>query len=116
MAQQLTGVDVSSIHPGLLAGLSVTPDSTTSRVVVNNPLMRVVYFAFDAGELLTEHSSPRAVVVTCLDGAIRFTLDGVETLLEPGDVLYMAPGARHSLVCDQPSRMSLVMVDPKYSA
>lgn len=29
----------------------------------------------------------------------------------PGDVVYLAPGARHSLVADAPSRMTLVMVD-----
>lgn len=111
MAQKTTEVSTSSAHAGLLEALPVTAESTTSRVVVNNALLRVVYFAFDTGELLTEHSSPRAVVVTLLDGAIRFTVDGVETAMAPGDVIYLAPGARHALVADAPSRMSLVMVD-----
>jgi len=70
-----------------------------------------LYFAFDTGELLTEHSSPRAVVVQLLTGAIRFTVEDVEHAMSPGDVLYLAPGARHSLVADAPSHLSLVMVD-----
>ena len=111
MAQKTTTIEESSATLGLLAALPVQPEATTSRVVVNNPLLRVVYFAFDAGELLTDHSSPRAVVVQLLTGAIRFTVEGTEHAMVPGDVLYLAPGARHALVADAPSHMSLVMVD-----
>ncbi|MBK8460847.1 MAG: cupin domain-containing protein [Micropruina sp.] len=110
MAQK-SRVDESVAALGLLAALPVQLEATTSRVVVNNPLLRVVYFAFDTGELLTDHSSPRAVVVHLLAGAIRFTVDGTEHVLTPGDVLYLAPGARHALVADAPSHLSLVMVD-----
>ena len=111
MAPKSTGIGESGEALGLLAALPVQAEATTSRVVVNNPLLRVVYFAFDTGELLTEHSSPRAVVVQLLTGAVRFTVEDVEHAMSPGDVLYLAPGARHSLVADAPSHLSLVMVD-----
>jgi quercetin dioxygenase-like cupin family protein len=106
-----TPVSTSSWFTHLLDGIPVTPSSTTSRVVVNNPALRVVVFAFDAGELLTEHSSPRAVVVQLLDGSVRFTVSGEEHLMVPGDVIYLAPGERHALVAEAPSHLSLVMVD-----
>ena len=112
MAQKMSTVEDSSAALGLLDALPVQQEATTSRVIVNNPLLRVVYFSFDAGELLTEHSSPRAVVVQVLTGQLRFTLEGVEHTMKPGDVLYMAPGARHSHIADEPTHMSLVMVDP----
>lgn len=111
MAQKTTAVTESAAHTGLLDALPVTTESITSRVVVNNPLMRVVYFAFDTGEQLTDHSSPRAVIVQLLDGAIRFSYDDTEVALAPGDVVYLAPGVRHALVADEPSHLSLVMVD-----
>lgn len=95
----------------ILRQLPVSAQATTSRVVVNNPLVRVVYFAFDAGELLTEHSSPRAVVVTMLAGSVRFTTAGIESRLLPGDLVYLAPGEKHSLVAEEPSHLSLVMID-----
>lgn len=95
----------------LMADVPVTASSTTSRVVVNNPAVRVVVFAFDTGELLTEHTSPRAVVVHLLDGAMRFTVGDEEHSLVPGDVVYLAPGERHALVAEAPSHLSLVMVD-----
>ena len=111
MAQKLSAVTDSSAHAGLLAALPVQAEATTSRVVINNPLVRVVYFAFDTGELLTDHSSPRAVVVQLLTGAIRFTFDGTEHAMAAGDAIYLAPGVQHSLVADAPSHLSLVMVD-----
>lgn len=106
-----TDLETSLAQTGLVASIPITASSTTSRVVVDNPALRVVVFAFDEGELLTDHSSPRAVVVHLLDGAIRFSIDNEEHTLVPGDVLYLAPGATHSLVADAPSHLSLVMVD-----
>jgi len=111
MGNRMTEVAESAAHMGLFAALPVTAEATTSRVVVNNPLLRVVLFAFDTGELLTDHSSPRAVVVQLIDGAIRFTSGGTEHTMAPGDVIYLAPGETHSLVADAPSHLSLVMVD-----
>lgn len=111
MAQQLGEVNQSSTHLGLLAALPVTEAATTSRVVVNNPLIRVVYFAFDTGELLTDHSSPRAVVVQVFSGSIRFRYADEESTMGPGDVIYLAPGMVHSLVAEEPSHLSLVMID-----
>jgi quercetin dioxygenase-like cupin family protein len=106
-----TPMSESVVTTGLLEALPVTESSVTSRVVVNNPLLRVVVFAFDTGEMLTEHSSPRAVVVQLLDGRIDYTLDGATTPLVPGDVIYMRPGVRHALLALEPSHLSLVMVD-----
>ncbi len=111
MANKLSDISTSSAHLGLFAALPVAAEATTSRVVVNNPLLRVVVFAFDTGEMLTDHSSPRAVVVHLLEGAVRFTYGGTEYAMVTGDVIYLAPGERHSLVADSPSRLSLVMVD-----
>ena len=65
MAQQ-TPVTQAGVFTNLASELPVVPKSTTSRVVLDNDLIRVVEFTFDAGELLTEHASPRAVVVQLL--------------------------------------------------
>lgn len=111
-----TELSTSLALTNLLDSLPVTPESTTSRVVVNNPAIRVVVFAFDEGELLTEHASPRAVVVQLLDGSIRFTVGQEEHQMSPGDVIYLAPGERHALVAETPSHLSLVMVDTDTAA
>lgn len=109
MAQ--TQVDESQMITGIFDELPVVTESTTSRVVVNNPLLRVVYFSFDTGQLLTTHSSPRAVAVTILSGSMDFTVGEETKSLKAGDLVYLAPGDDHSLVATSPTYMSLVMVD-----
>lgn len=106
-----TPVTQSAAHLDLAGALPVVPESTTSRVLVNNDLLRVVQFTFDAGEMLTDHTSPRAVVVQLVSGRMRFTLDGAERVLGEGDIVYLAPGASHALVAETACRMTLVMVD-----
>jgi len=101
----------SSAHVDLLHALPVVAESTTSRVLVTNDVMRIVQFTFDAGEMLTEHTSPRAVAVQLVSGRMRFTVDGTEHTMEDGDVIYLAPGASHALVAETACRMTLVMVD-----
>ena len=42
---------------------------------------------------------------------MRFTVEGTEHGMRDGDVIYLAPGATHSLVAETACRLSLVMVD-----
>lgn len=95
----------------VLTELPITKEATTSRVLVNNPLLRVVDFAFDEGQLLTEHSVPRAVVVTLLSGTMDFDIEAQTYPLTAGDVLYMAPGSKHALRATSPCHMQLTMVN-----
>ncbi|QIM22048.1 cupin domain-containing protein [Phycicoccus sp. HDW14] len=104
-------VSESSAHLNLSDALPVVAESTTSRVLVTNDVMRVVQFTFDAGEMLTEHASPRAVAVQLVSGRMRFTVEGAEHAMADGDIIYLAPGATHSLVAVTACRMTLVMVD-----
>lgn len=108
---KLTPVSESSAHLDLVEALPVVTESTTSRVLVTNDVMRIVQFTFDAGEMLTEHTSPRAVAVQLVSGRMRFTVDGTEHAMGDGDVIYLAPGASHALVAETACRMTLVMVD-----
>ena len=96
---------------GLNATLPVSEEATTSRVVVNNEILRTVVFTFDADQVLTEHSSPRAVIVTLLEGEMDFSIGERTERMGAGDVIYLAPGDRHALTAVTPCRMQLVMVD-----
>lgn len=106
-----TPVTESAVVLDINTDLPVVRESTTSRVIVNNPLLRVVDFTFAPGQLLTEHASPRAVVVTLLDGEMTFEVEGESHTMHAGDVIYLAPDARHALTAITECRMQLVMVD-----
>jgi len=107
-----TEITASSFHTGITEALPLSQDATASRVVVNNPLLRVVTFAMDAGQELTEHASTKAVVVQQIEGRLRFSVDGEAQVLSPGDVVYLAPNARHALVAEEACRFVLIMVEP----
>ena len=78
---------------GLNDALPISDEATTSRVVVNNEILRTVIFTFDTGQLLTEHTSPRAVIVTLLEGEMDFSIGERTERMGAGDVIYLAPGA-----------------------
>lgn len=105
-----TPVDESVVKSGLSADLPVPAEATTSRVVVNNDVLRVVMFAMDTGQELTAHATPRAVTVQLLEGELTFTVGASTHHLRAGDLVYLAPDESHALVALAPSRFTLVMV------
>ena len=107
----MTPVTESLFCLGLNEALPISEEATTSRVVVNNDVLRTVVFTFDAGQQLTEHASPRAVVVTLLEGEMDFSIGARKERMGAGDVIYLAPNDRHALTAVTACRMQLVMVD-----
>lgn len=110
-ASPSTPVTESLFQLRLNDALPISKEATTSRVVVNNDVLRTVIFTFDAGQQLTEHASPKAVVVTLLKGEMDFSIKERKERMKAGDVIYLAPNDRHALVAVTPCRMQLVMVD-----
>ena len=106
-----TPVSQSGLYVGLLDQLPVSTEATTSRTVVKNDLLSQVLFSFDAGQALSEHASPKAVIVQCLTGKLEFTVEGKTEVLAPGDVVYLAPNAPHALTALEPTHMALTMVN-----
>jgi quercetin dioxygenase-like cupin family protein len=102
-------VSLSHVVRGLHGDLPISAEATTSRTVVNNDAVRVVSFAMDRGQELTDHSAPRPVVVQVIDGDLTFTVAAARHELTAGDVVYLAPSARHAVVAKTPCRFVLVM-------
>jgi quercetin dioxygenase-like cupin family protein len=105
-----TATNESVVVPGLFAELPVAREATTSRVVVNNRVLRVVAFAMGAGQELTDHASARAVTVHMVSGTVRFTVADRTRDLVAGDVVYLAPGERHAVLATTDAQFVLVLV------
>jgi quercetin dioxygenase-like cupin family protein len=100
----------SAVVAQLHADLPITTEATTSRTVVSNDAARVVAFAMDAGQELTDHSAARPAVVQVIEGRLAFTVGGERHELEAGDVVYLAPGERHAVLAVTPCRFALVLI------
>lgn len=105
-----TPVSQSGVYTNTYTDLPISKEATTSRVLVNNDVLRHVMFTMDAGQVLTEHTSTRAVIVNILEGRFRFTINGKDNEVAPGDVIYLAPNEPHAVEALAPSRMSLTLV------
>ncbi len=106
-----TPVEESVVKAQVWAQLPVPVEATTSRVLVNNKVLRIVEFAMDVGQELTDHASSRAVTVHIMSGDLTFTVGGNRHAVTAGDVIYLAPGERHAVVAESPCRFTLVLVD-----
>ncbi len=105
-----TAVADSIVVENVHAELPITGEATTSRTVVSNDAARVVSFAMDAGQELTDHSAPRPVVVQVMEGSITFTAAGQRHNLAAGDVVYLAPNERHAVLALTPCRFVLILI------
>jgi quercetin dioxygenase-like cupin family protein len=70
----------------------------------------VTLFAFDAGQGLTEHTSPFDALVLVLEGALTLTIGGEHVRALPGTIVRMPATVPHAVEAPEPSRMLLVML------
>ena len=93
---------------GTAAGIPA--QGTLSKVVYKDDRIRVVLFAFDQGEELTEHTAALPAVVQVLSGNIRLTMGEDTVEVQPGDWAHMAANLPHSVEALEPSVMLLTLL------
>ena len=81
-----------------------------SRVLAKKGTNNVTLFAFDAGQGLTEHTSPFEALVMVIDGALTLTIGGTPVRATPGTIVRMPPNVPHALEAPEPTRMLLIML------
>ena len=106
MTQPLSAAEALSLRSLITA----TEGGIASRVLAKAPGGSLTLFAFDAGEGLTEHSSPFEAFVVVLEGAMTVTIGGTPVEATPGTIVRMPGGVPHALEASQPARMLLIML------
>jgi len=87
-----------------------TPDGIASRVLTKAAGGNVTAFTFDAGQGLTEHTSPFDALVLVLEGALTLTIGGVPLRADPGTIVRMPGNVPHAVDAPVASRMLLIMI------
>jgi quercetin dioxygenase-like cupin family protein len=108
------GGDSPLALPVKLSGLlSVQKGSVVSRTVIKKPAGTVTLFAFDAGEGLSEHSTPHDALVQGLEGRLEVTIAGEPHQVDAGDALLLPATVPHALRARTQAKMLLTMIrDP----
>ena len=70
----------------------------------------VTLFAFDAGQELSEHTTPFDALVHILDGDADVRLAGVSHILTAGDAIIMPADVQHALRAITKFKMLLTMI------
>lgn len=94
----------------LATSTEIPQEGTLSKVVFKNDQVRVVVFAFDQDQELTEHTAALPAIVQVLSGHLRLTMGSETVEAKPGDWAHMAAKLPHSVVAVEPSVMLLTML------
>ena len=84
--------------------------AVVSKSLINEKTGIVTLFAFDAGETLSEHTSPYDAMVVALDGKVEITISGDSFILGPGETIMMPADDPHALKALERFKMLLVMI------
>ena len=102
------------IPPGealpLNALITPTPDGIASRILARTSGGNLTLFAFDAGQGLTEHTSPFEALVMVLEGACTLTIGGTRVRATAGTVVRMPADVPHALEAMETTRLLIVML------
>ena len=99
-----------TLIPDLPLRAEVPEAGTLSRVLHEDGRLRLVLFAFDAGQELTEHTASLPAVLQVVSGRLRVSAGGDTFEMGPGAWLLLDPHEPHSLLALEPARLLLTML------
>ncbi|MGD6852552.1 MAG: cupin domain-containing protein [Candidatus Bathyarchaeia archaeon] len=84
--------------------------AVVSRTLIDKAAGTVTLFAFDAGQGLSEHTTPYDALVYVLDGTVEVTITGKPLMLRPGEMTIMPANQPHALSAKTRFKMLLTMI------
>jgi len=85
-------------------------DSVVSKILLRNDKGNVTLFAFDKGEMLSEHTAPFDAIVQVLDGSVEIEINHKPHILVTGESIIMPANIPHALTALEKFKMLLIMI------
>ena len=85
-------------------------DSVVSKILLRNDKGNVTLFAFDKGEMLSEHTAPFDAIVQVLDGSVEIEIDHKPHILVTGESIIMPANIPHAVTALEKFKMLLIMI------
>lgn len=106
----MTEASLSATVRDLAAEVEIPVEGTLSRVVFRDEHIRVVVFAFDEGQELTEHTASVPAILEIVSGRLDLELGKERVEVSPGSWVHMPARLPHSVRALEPSVMLLTML------
>ena len=90
--------------------VNIPENGILSRTLHSDDYMKVVLFAFDAGQELSEHTASMPAVLHFMTGEADLTLGEDSMEAKPGTWIQMQPDLRHSIHAKTPVVMLLQLI------
>ena len=84
--------------------------AVVSRSLLKRDGGTITLFAFDAGQGLSEHTTPFDALAHVLDGQAEITIAGVPLLVSAGEMVLMPANQPHALMARTRFKMILTMI------
>jgi quercetin dioxygenase-like cupin family protein len=81
-----------------------------SKTLLNKPTGTLTLFSFDAGQGLSEHTSPYDATVQILEGEGELTIGGKPLTAKAGELVIMPANVPHDVQAKTPFKMLLIMI------
>jgi quercetin dioxygenase-like cupin family protein len=96
--------------------ITPTAQGIASRILAKTTGGSLTLFAFDAGQGLTEHTSPFEALVIPLEGTLILTVGGAPVTAAAGTVVRLPANVPHAVDAPGAARMLLIMLRDKEAA
>lgn len=94
----------------LAENITYADGAIVSKVLLKNDQGNLTLFAFDKGEMLSEHTAPFDAMVQLLDGKAEIIIDKKSHILVVGESIIMPANVTHALTAVEKFKMLLTMI------
>lgn len=85
-------------------------DAVVSKTLIDKKVGTLTLFSFDAGQGLSEHTSPYDAVVYLVEGEAEIMIGGERVLAREGELVIMPAQVPHALRAQKSFKMMLIMI------
>jgi quercetin dioxygenase-like cupin family protein len=90
--------------------IDYVPGAIVSRTLHKSETCNITFFVFDAGQGLTEHTSPFDAYVQVLDGEVELSIGDKKAIAGSGEMVLMPANTPHAVKAEKRFKMLLTMV------
>ena len=90
--------------------IAYSAGAIVSKTLHQKGVGNLTLFAFDAGQGLSEHTSPYDAIVEIIEGEARLLIGGNEVIARAGELVIMPAGIPHDVQAQTPFKMLLTMI------